>query len=219
VLPRAGVDGNIPERKEAELLEERPSKSGLQATPGREVDSVAWRPGRGWRGAAEGLTLAALLALGACGPPPPEGQPQTSLAASGSREHSSPPGGLQRLVPPPAYAKGGRPAPATEAALQDLLRLRGRDGALLFRKRDRLQQVRVLEHSEGGLEPDRRYGFQGVVTLDGQKRYAKFLFGDEQEGGPQVQEILVLTHHTQTPYTWSEEESLWVAGQEEPLPP
>ncbi len=100
-----------------------------------------------------------------------------------------------------------------------MLRLRGRDGALLLRTEDRTQQLRILEHSEGGLEPGGSTGFHGVITLDGQRRYAKFLFGDPGDGGTQVQEILVLTHHTQTPYTWSEEESLWVAGQEEPLPP
>jgi len=167
----------------------------------------------GVRNLGPGLALAALLGLGACGTPPTDLEPGVPPAGAGRQEAPAP------LVAPPPYAERGAPSQDPESALQDMLRLRGRDGILLLRRGDRVQQVRVLEHSEGGLEPGGGYGFQGRITVDGRRRYARFLFGGAGTGDPKVQRILVLTHHTQTPYTWSDEEGLWVAGQEAPLPP
>ena len=171
--------------------------------------------GNGWggRNLGPGLALAALLSLGACGAPRTDLEPGVPPAGAGRQEAPAP------LVAPPPYAERGAPSQDPESALQDLLRIRGRDGILLLRKANRVQHVRVLEHSEGGLEPGGRYGFQGLVSVDGRRRYARFLFGGSGAGGTQIQRILVLTHHTQTPYTWSDKDALWVAGQEVPLPP
>lgn len=201
------------ERKVGRLLELHRDAEGPEGSPDREVGSVKWGPGWGWRNPAPGLALIALLSLGACGPPPIG--PGSGVPPAGPERQEVP----APLVAPPPYAERGAPTQSPETALQDLLRLRGRDGFLFLRREGHVQQVRVLEHSEGGLEPGGGYGFQGVIALDGQRRYARFLFGGAGEGDAQVQRILVLTHHTQIPYTWSAEESLWVAGQEEPLPP
>ncbi|MGI5843831.1 MAG: hypothetical protein ACOX9B_06620 [Candidatus Xenobium sp.] len=170
--------------------------------------------GSGWKGQpGVGLALAALLGLLACGSPTTEREPGFPTAVAGRQESSAP------LVPPPVYAEKGAQSQSPESALREILQLRGRDGILLLRKGDHVQQVRVLEHSAGGLEPGGGYGFHGRITVDDRKRYAKFLFGGAGTGEQQIQKILVLTHHTQTPYTWSDEEGLWVAGQEVPIPP
>ncbi len=176
------------------------------------------------------LALWLLGPLSACGPGPAGQEPASTpgVGAPGqpagggapASADSNPDAQNKPLAAPPPYSdpnlRGLNPA-SIETMVRDLPRTRGRNGVLRFKSGQGVQEVQILEVSGGGLEPGGGVGFDGVVTIDGQQRYVKFIIGSDDQKVAQVQKILLASSNTQIPFTWSEARALWVAGPEEPL--